>query len=112
MNIISQAIIVNNLVLIPKGQFTPLSQLTVEGMISSAVNIVLIVASVLFLFSFLIGGIKFIISAGSKDKLDTAKRQLLNAIIGILIVFSAWSILSFIGEIYGIDFTTFQIPTI
>lgn len=98
--------------LIPKGQFTPLAKLTFEGMISSAVNLVLIVASVLFLFNFLIGGIKFMLTGGNREKLDTAKRQLINAIIGLFIVFSAWSILGFIGDFFSVDFTTFQIPTI
>jgi len=101
----------NVLTLIPKGQFTPLSRLTVEGMISSAVNMVLITASVLFLFNFLIGGIKFMLTGGNKEKLETAKRQLMNAIIGLVIVFSAWSILGFVGEFFGVDFTTFQIPS-
>ena len=94
----------------PEGQFTPLSQLTVEGMVSSAVNLILIVASILFLFNFLVGGIKFMLTGGNKEKLETAKRQLLNAILGIVIVFSAWSILGFVGDFFGIDFTTFQIP--
>jgi hypothetical protein len=101
----------NGILLIPKGQFAPLSEITFENMISSAVNFVLIVASVLFVFNFLIGGIKFMLSGGNREKLDSAKRQLLNAILGIIIIFSSWAVLGFIGEFFGVDFSTFQIPT-
>jgi hypothetical protein len=100
----------NGILLIPKGQFTPLSQITFEAMISSAVNIVLIVASILFVFNFLFGGIKFMISAGNREKLDTAKRQIINAVLGIVIIFSAWAILGFVGDFFGVDFTRFDIP--
>lgn len=101
----------NGVLLIPRGQFAPLSELTIPGLVSSAVNLVLIVASVLFVFNFLIGGIKFMLSGGSKEKLDSAKKQLVNAILGIVIVFSAWAVLGFVGDFFGVDFTTFQIPT-
>ena len=96
----------------PKGQFAPLSEITFEAMISSAVNLVLIVASILFVFNFLIGGIKFMLSGGNKEKLDSAKRQLMNAILGIIIIFSSWAVLGFVGEFFGVDFSTFQIPTL
>jgi len=96
----------------PKGQFAPLSEITFEALISSAVNLVLIVASILFVFNFLIGGIKFMLSGGNKEKLDSAKRQLMNAILGIIIIFSSWAVLGFVGEFFGVDFSTFQIPTL
>ena len=81
------------------------------GYDASAVNLILIVASILFVFNFIIGGIKFMLSGGSKEKLDSAKRQLVSAILGVVIVFSAWAVLGFVGDFFGVDFTTFQIPT-
>ena len=101
----------NGILLIPEGQFAPLSEITFEAMISSAVNLVLIVASILFVFNFLIGGIKFMLSGGNKEKLDSAKGQLMNAILGIIIIFSSWAVLGYVGDFFGVDFTTFQIPT-
>lgn len=101
----------NGILLIPKGQFAPLTEITFAAMISSAVNLVLIVASILFVFNFLFGGIKFMLSGGNKEKLDIAKRQLMSAILGIIIIFSSWAVLGFVGDLFGVDFTTFQIPT-
>jgi len=96
---------------LPRGQFTPLANITVQGLISAAVNLILIVASLLFIITLLSGGIKFILSMGKSDKLDEAKRQILNAFIGILIVFATWGALGLLGNFFGIDFTSFEIPT-
>jgi len=58
------------------------------------------------------GGIKLILSGGRSDKVDEAKRQLLNAFVGVVIVFATWGILSFASSFFGIDFTQFEIPTL
>lgn len=100
------------IITLPKGQFTPLQDLTLQGLVSAAINLTLIMVSILFIFSLLFGGIKFILSGGNKDKTDNAKRQILNAFIGIFIVFSAWAILSLVNEFFGIDLLTFEIPTL
>ena len=73
----------------------------------------LIIASVvLFLFSFLLGGIKMIISGGDKEKMGVATRQIVNAIIGIVIVFSTWAIISFIEQFFGVKLTSLDIQSI
>ncbi|KKQ40971.1 MAG: hypothetical protein US60_C0049G0006, partial [Microgenomates group bacterium GW2011_GWC1_37_8] len=78
----------------------------------AAVNMVLIVSSILFFFSLVSGGLKFILSMGKSEKADEAKRQIINALIGVVIVFATWGSLSFVGNFFGIDFTTFEIPTL
>lgn len=101
-----------NIIMLPKGQFTPLSKVTIEGLISAGINLVLVIASILFIFSFLFGCIKFIASGGNKDKLDVAKRQVFNSIIGIAIVFSTWAIINLISQFFGIDLLNFEIPVL
>ena len=100
------------ILVLPQGQFTPLEQVTIPGLINAAVNIVLIVGAVLFVFSLLGGGLKMNLSGGKGDKVDEAKRQLVNALIGVFIVFSAWAGMNFISTFYGIDLLTFEIPTL
>ncbi len=99
------------ILIMPKGQFTPLENVTVQGLINAAVSIILVVAALLFVFSLLSGGVKMIASGGSKDKMDEAKRQLSNSLIGIFIVFSAWAAMSLVSTFFGIDLLTFEIPT-
>lgn len=100
------------ILILPQGQFTPLEEITLPGLINAAVNIILIVASILFVFSILAGGIKMISSGGKSDRMDEAKRQLINAFIGIFIVFCIYAVMNFISTFYGIDLLTFQIPAI
>lgn len=100
------------IIILPQGQFTPLNQVTIEGLISAAINIILIVASILFVFSLITGGIKFILSLGKSDKFDEAKRQIVNALIGIVIVFAAWASMGLISQFFGIDLLNFEIPTL
>ena len=100
------------IIVMPQGQFTPLSQVSIEGLISAGVNLILIVASVLFVFSLITGGIKLILSGGKADKVDEAKRQLINALIGVVIVFSTWASLGLVSQFFGIDLLTFEIPTL
>ncbi len=98
------------IILLPKGQFKSLEYITIPGLINSFINITLMFASILFLFSLLFGGIKIILSSGSKDKLDQAKRQLINAFLGIFIVFSIYALMNILNQFYGIDLLTFEIP--
>ena len=75
------------IITLPKGQFTSLNNVTIQGLVSAAINITLIVACVLFVFSLLTGAIKFILTGGDKERTDNAKRQVVNALIGIFLVF-------------------------
>lgn len=100
------------IMMLPQGQFTPLEEVTVAGLINAAVNMVLIVAALLFVFSILTGGIKMILSAGKGDKMDEAKRHLVNAMVGIFIVFSIYAAMNLVSTFYGIDLLTFEIPTV
>jgi ABC-type dipeptide/oligopeptide/nickel transport system permease subunit len=103
---------IGTLNLLPRGQFTPLSQLTIPGLINAGINLILIIAVLSFLYSFLTGALKLMVSGGNKEKLDTAKRQLINAFLGLFFIFTIWAILSYVQAFFGIDLMTFEIPTL
>ena len=96
----------------PPPEFRNLRNLTIPGMLPSFINLVIIMAVVLFLFSLLLGGLKFIVSGGNKESTEVAGRQVLNAIIGIIIVFSTWAVLSLIEQFFGVELTTLQFPRV
>jgi hypothetical protein len=98
--------------LIPKGQFTPLQQITIPGIIAAFVNLLLIYASIAFVFSILGAGFKFMLSGGDKEKMRTAGRQLFNAFVGIVLVFSTWGIMGLVNNFFGINLLYFEIPTL
>ncbi len=50
----------------------------------------------LALLAFILGGVLFLISAGSREKVDQAKKMLSGAVIGLAIVFFSYTIINFI----------------
>jgi len=95
----------------PSGQFLGLGNVSIGGIISALLIIALIIASLSFLFSLIFGGIRWIMSGGDKSKVDGAKGQIQNALIGLLIVFSAWAIANFVSQFFGVDIFAFNLPT-
>lgn len=67
------------------------------------VSWLLTIGFLFFLVYFILGGIHFIQSAGDKNKVEEAKHQLTNAIIGIAVVFLAMVVTKLIGLVFGIE---------
>lgn len=60
----------------------------------------------LTLLMFVYGGLMFLISAGSSDKVSSAKKIISAAVVGLIIVFASYVIINFIlGSILGVGFT-------
>src|SRR3970040_584184 len=95
----------------PQGQFESLKYISADNIVSSFVLILLTVSSILFLFNLLFGGIRWMLSGGEKERVDRAKRQLINALIGLVIVFSAFAIVDLINVFFGINLFLLEIPT-
>ena len=97
----------------PKGDYSDLGNLQLASIISAAISLVLIVAAIIFFFMLVIGGIRWITSGGDKEKTTSARSQLTAALIGLVIVFSAWAIVSVVGQFFGgIDILNLAIPQI
>lgn len=99
------------IIILPRGQFTPLLDVSLAGLISAFIDVSLILASILFAFNLLIGGIKIILSRGEKEALNTAKWQIINSILGLVVVFSSWAILTQVSQFFGVNLSVFEIPT-
>lgn len=82
--------------------FTPLTSLKVETMIPNIITWVLILAAIAFFFMLVIGGVRWILSGGEKTSVEAARNQITNALIGLVIVFAAWAILTLIGTLFGV----------
>ena len=57
----------------------------------------------LTLIMFIYGGFTFLVSAGSSDKVGQAKKIIVAAVIGLLIVFSSYLIIKFALASLGLD---------
>lgn len=71
---------------------------TINDFIVLAVNIsqwILGIVGSLTLVMFVWGGVMFILSGGASDKVNQAKKIIVAAIVGLIIVFSSWLIIRF-----------------
>ena len=108
MNYLAQAA---NLNLGATGQFSNLSTITISSLISAAVTLILIVAALVFFFMLIIGGIKWITSGGDKGQTEAARNQITAALIGLVIVFAAYAIISLVSTFFSINILQLTIPT-
>lgn len=72
-------------------------------LLPNAITLLLIVAGVVLLFILIIGGIRYMLSGGDKAQAEAARGQLTSALIGIVLVFSAFAIINLIGIFFGIN---------
>jgi len=96
----------------PGGTFINLKDLTPESVIGGLVSLVLVLAALVFFFMFVMGGIKWIMSEGDKTKLDTARQQITNSLIGLAIIFVAWAIIVLIDTLFGVNLTNIDLPSL
>jgi hypothetical protein len=77
----------------------------VGGLVSLLLNIAFVGAGLILVFFFILGGIGLISSAGNSDpqKAEQSKKTLTSAVIGFVVVFASYWIVSLIGQIFGID---------
>ncbi len=65
----------------------------------------LLIASIIIALLFLIyGGANYIMSEGDKTKVESARRTIIYAIIGLLVVFFSFFIINFVGSALGVNF--------
>lgn len=85
---------------------------TVGNIITWAITAVLVIAGLIFFFMLIIGGLRWILSGGDKAATESARGQITAALIGLVIVFSAWAIAQLISAVFGVDILQFTIPGI
>ncbi len=83
--------------------FSNLTDLGPEEIIQKLIGLVLIIAAIVFFFILVIGGIKWILSGGDKTQTEAARNQITAALVGLVIVFTAWAITKLIGGFFNVD---------
>jgi len=75
------------------GPFSTLCGLTSNSfgfVVSTAVNIMLILAVIIAVFYFIFGGIKWILSRGDKEKVEDARNHIVASVVGLIMAFLAF----------------------
>ena len=76
----------------------------VGGLVSLFLNISFVIAGLILLFFFILGGIGMIGSAGQSDpqKAEQAKKTVTSALIGFIVVFASYWIVKLIGMLTNV----------
>jgi len=77
---------------------------TLESIIRWGLVVLLVGATLLALLFLILGGIQWITSGGNKEKLQAAQKKIMYAVIGLVISLSAFLIINFFGDLFGIKF--------
>lgn len=102
----------NEIDLLPKGPLSDLGALTIPGVVSGLIRLVLVIVALVFFAMLIWGGIRWIASKGDKAEVENARNQITHALIGLAIVFVAWAIIKLVEVLFGISILQLEIPTL
>lgn len=88
-----------------------LTNLTVGGIVTALIRLILVIAALAFFFILVIGGIRWIASGGDKAQTEAARNQITAALVGLVIVFAAWAIIQLINTFFGVNIFELSLPT-
>jgi len=71
------------------------------GVALAVVDMMLYVAGIVAVVSIIIAGISYVTAAGSSDKITSARKRIVNSLVGLAIVIVASATVSFIGNAIG-----------
>jgi len=74
--------------------------------VGNLVNAAMVLAALVSLAFLIYGGVKWIMSEGDKTAIDNARQTIVGAIIGLVIVFLSYLILSVVLKVFGVDLQT------
>ena len=80
---------------------------SVENVVTLIFNTIITISGVIFLIMLLIGGIQYLTGAGNEETTGKAKKMMIDAIVGLIIVLASWAIGTWIlGRLGGTATTT------
>lgn len=76
---------------------------TLEGIIQWGITMLLIASALLALFFLIAGGIQWASSGGDKAGLESARKKITYAIIGLAVVFLSFMLIKVIGNVFRLN---------
>ena len=80
-----------------------------QKLIPALVGLGFLIGTIVFFFVMLLGAIQWIISGGDKAAIEGARGKIMNAIIGLVVLFSLLAIVKLIENFFGIDILALDI---
>lgn len=76
----------------------------ISQVLTTFVQLIYIIAGLIFIFMIVIGAVQWITSGGQKEGIENAQKRITHAIIGIVILSIAFVLIYAIGQITGFQF--------
>lgn len=76
--------------------------------LSNLIGFLTILGAIFFIVQFILGAFSWLTAGGDTGKVDKARNQLLNGIIGLVIIVMSYSIVALIGGVLGINLINLQ----
>lgn len=80
-----------------------------QSFIPGLIGLAFVVGTIIFFFVLVLGAIQWISSGGDKQALEGARSKITNAVIGVVILFSLFAVLSLIQNFFKISIMTLDI---
>jgi hypothetical protein len=71
--------------------------------LSTFIGFLTTLAGLMFLVYFIFAALSWITAGGEKGKVETARQQMTNAALGLIVVIAAYAISGIVGKVLGID---------
>ena len=82
----------------PAGAVAPLGKV-----LTTLIGFLTTLAGLMFLVYFLLAALSWITAGGEKGKIESAKSQMINSAIGLIIVIATYAIVGIVGGVLGLD---------
>lgn len=97
----------------PVNGVVPSNAVTVSDVIRFIINLLVVIAVIASLVYLIYGGLRWVISGGDKEKVEAARKTVVAAIIGLVVVLLSWVIITVVMQIVtGSGLTNFTLPTL
>lgn len=75
----------------------------ITAILSNALTVLTLVAGIVFVIQFVLGGLNWISSSGNPEKVQKAQNKMIYGVIGLIAVVAAYGVAFIVGKVLGFD---------
>ena len=75
----------------------------IGGLLRALINLGFVAGAIVFIFILITGAIQWMTSGGEKPAIESARSKIINALVGILILFALYAIIKFIEYFFKVN---------
>jgi len=98
--------------IIGRGGAEEVQDLSIGSFISAAIGAAFGIAGILVFAMLIWGGISWVTSGGDKEKTESARNRITNALVGLAIIAASWAIIKLLEAFLGINILSTVIPSV